>query len=224
MKLAQAAKLGGYSLIALNLLMAFGSIWIFMRMAPAIEIIIDRNERSLQACEEMLSLLALANQPTMGAPELEVRFSSALNRARNNITEKEEPIAIDAIRKSYREAFRAEAASQNKTVSAILRLAEINRIAMVVADQKAKRLGGAGAWGIVFMASALFFVGMLFMRIFKRSLIDPLEEIQAVLEALKRGDSMRRCAIPEAPRDIRSIFDGINGILDQNASNALNNR
>ena len=34
-------------------------IAIFSRMAPAIEVILDRNGRTLQACEEMLATLAL---------------------------------------------------------------------------------------------------------------------------------------------------------------------
>jgi nitrate/nitrite-specific signal transduction histidine kinase len=224
MKLAQSVKLGAWFLIALNLIMAFGSIWVFMRMAPAIEIIIEQNERSLEACEEMLSILVLANQSAKDVTQLESRFLNALNRANNNITEKEEPTVIDAIRKNYREAFSVNFESQKKTVSAILQLAEINRNAMVVADRKARRLGNAGAWGIVFMASAVFMVGMLFIRGLRRSLVKPLEEIHSVIQAVKTGDNMRRCTGPDAPQDIRTIFGGFNDILDQNTSNALTNK
>jgi methyl-accepting chemotaxis protein len=105
-----------------------------------------------------------------------------------------------------------------------LKLAEINRNAMVDADRKARRLGNAGAWGIVFMASAVFLIGMLFLRGLKRNLVKPLEEIQSVIQAVKSGDSMRRCTGPDAPQDIRTIFGGFNDILDQSTSNALNNK
>lgn len=224
MKFAQSVKLGAWFLISLNLMMAFGSIWVFMRMAPAIEIIIEQNERSLEACEEMLSILVLVNPSSKGTAQLESRFLNALNRADKNITEKEEPIAIDAIRNNYRETFSGNFENQKKTVSAILKLAEINRNAMVDADRKARRLGNAGAWGIVFMASAVFLIGMLFLRGLKRILVQPLEEIQSVIQAVKSGDSMRRCTGPDAPQDIRTIFGGFNDILDQSTSNALNNK
>jgi methyl-accepting chemotaxis protein len=223
-KFAQSVKLGAWFLISLNLMMAFGSIWVFMRMAPAIEIIIEQNERSLEACEEMLSILVLVNPSSKDTAQLESRFLNALNRADKNITEKEEPIAIDAIRNNYRGTFSGNFENQKKTVSAILKLAEINRNAMVDADRKARRLGNAGAWGIVFMASAVFLIGMLFLRGLKRNLVKPLEEIQSVIQAVKSGDSMRRCTGPDAPQDIRTIFGGFNDILDQSTSNALNNK
>ncbi len=222
MKLAQSVKLGAWFFICLNIIMAFGSIWVFMRMAPAIEIIIDQNERSLEACEEMLSILLLINQPDKNAEELEAQFLSALNRADNNITEKEEPVVINAIRNNYKKAFGVNFESQKKTVSSILKLAEINRNAMVVADWKARRLGNAGAWGIVFMASALFLFGMIFIRGIKKNLLRPIEEIQSVIKVVKKGDSMRRCISPDAPQDIKIIFDGFNEILDQNSSKTLN--
>lgn len=224
MKLAQSVRLGAWFLILLNLMMAFGSIWIFMRMAPAIEIIIEQNELSLYACEEMLSDLALADSSYKDVTRLEIEFLKALDRAKNNITEKDEPIAIENISRNYAKAFQGSFKSREKTVSAILHLAEINREAMITADRKAQQFGNAGAWGIVFMASAVFMVGILFMRGVKRSLVRPLEEIHSVIKAVRAGDTMRRCTGVDAPRDIRSVFGGINDILDKNTSNNLNNK
>jgi methyl-accepting chemotaxis protein len=214
MKLAQSVRLGAWFLISLNLVMAFGSIWIFMRMAPAIEIIIEQNERSLHACEEMLSCLALVDQSAK-VDLLQSEFLKALQRAKNNITEKDEPIAIEAINRNYIQAFKGNLEGKKKTVAAIQHLSQINRAAMVTADRKARQFGTAGAWGIVFMASAVFMVGMLFMRDLKRSLVKPLEEIHSVIRAVKTGDNMRRCTGPDAPQDIRSIFGEFNDILDQ---------
>lgn len=221
MKLAQSVRLGAWFLIALNLVMAFGSIWVFMRMAPAIEIIIEQNERSLHACEEMLSNLALVDQSAKNVDQLQSEFLKALQRAKNNITEKEEPIAIESISQNYIQAFAGDLESKKRTVTAIQQLSQINRSAMVTADRKARQFGNAGAWGIVFMASAVFMVGMLFMKGMKRSLIKPLEEIHSVIQAVKTGDKMRRCTGPDAPQDIRNIFGGLNDILDQNTSHTL---
>ena len=214
MKLAQSVRLGAWFLIALNLVMAFGSIWVFMRMAPAIEIIIEQNESSLYACEEMLSNLALIDK-SKNDELLQSEFLKALQRAKNNITEKEEPIAIEAISLNYMKAFEGNMEGKKNTVAAIQHLSQINRTAMVTTDRKARQFGNAGAWGIVFMASAVFMVGLLFIRGMKRSLVKPLEEIRSVIQAVKTGDNMRRCTGPDAPQDIRSIFGGLNDILDQ---------
>ena len=57
MSASKSVKFGAWLLIALNLLMAFGSIWVFMRMSPAIETIIARNAVSFEATEDMLAAL-----------------------------------------------------------------------------------------------------------------------------------------------------------------------
>lgn len=88
---------------------------------------------------------------------------------------------------------------------------------MVKADRQARQFGNGGAWGIVFMASAVFIAGMLFMRSLKRNLVEPLEEIHSVIQAIRNGDSMRRCTGPDAPQEIKTIFSGINEVLDKNA-------
>ncbi len=224
MKLAQRIGLGAWILVTLNIVMAFGSIWVFMRMTPAIEIIIDQNERSLIACEEMLSNLAMANQSDKQLERLRSSFSKALERAKNNITEEEEPVAIKAIDDNYIQAFAGNTEGRTKTVSAIHHLSEINRSAMLKADRKAKQFGNAGAWGVVFMASAVFMAGMLFMRRLQKNVIKPLEEIHSVIQAIRMGDKMRRCTEADMPHDIKTIFSGINEVLDQNTANSLSNK
>ena len=93
MQVTQSVRFGASILIVFNLLMSFACIWIFTRMAPVIDKINARNNRSLQACEEMLS--ALAEPP---APLALQRFRIALNLASGNITETGEPLALRQIR------------------------------------------------------------------------------------------------------------------------------
>ncbi len=224
MKLTLGIRFGAWLLIALNLMMAFGAIWVFIRMAPAIETIIIQNLRSLQSCEEMLAKLALAETAHEDIAALEADFVKALERAKNNITEKEEPIAIGSIAESYSQAFAGDMEGRKKTIKAIKHLSDINRNAMVRADGKARQFGNAGAWGIVFMESVVFMVGLLFLRGLKRSLVKPLEEIHAVTEAVRAGDTMRRCTGPDAPRDIKTIYNDINDLLDKNEANTLSHR
>ena len=215
MKLAQSVIIGAWILVGLNLLMAFGSIWVFMRMAPAIETIIDRNERSLKACEEMLSFLTLMTDNRAGNEGLENSFKEALKRARINITEMDEPVALQSITDHYHLAFQGDAAARQETVAGIVHLGEINRLAMVLADRKARQFGNAGAWGVVFMALAVFLVGLVFMRSLTRNLVKPLEEIYGVLTAYQAGDTLRRCSGADLPKDIHRIYTDLNALLDK---------
>ena len=143
-------------------------------------------------------------------------FREALQRAQQNITEEDEPVALQSISRSYPKAFEGDAAELKRTVEAILHLGAINRAAMVAADGKARQFGNAGAWGIVFMATGVFLVGMLFIRSLKRNLVQPLEEISSVMKAIRDGDSMRRCTGTNLPREIHRVFDELNEVLDKN--------
>ncbi|MBN2161771.1 MAG: hypothetical protein JXR25_10205 [Pontiellaceae bacterium] len=209
MKTAQSVKLGAWLLISLNLLMAFGSIWVFVRMAPAIDVIIVQNEVSLQACQDMLAALA-TDADTTGSIE---RFRKALERAGNNVTEAEEPVIIRKISESCDAAF--SGTGRTKTIEAILELGTVNRNAMRQADQRAQQLGYAGAWGIVFMATAIFLIGMMFQHRLKTNLTEPLQEINAVTDAFCKGDAMRRCSLDRPPNNIKRVLNNVNQLLDQ---------
>jgi len=215
MKLAQSVRIGAWFFIGLNLLMAFGAIWVFIRMAPAIEVIIDRNERSLQACEEMLSCLAIMTGNISENKILQNSFMEALKRAQNNITEKDEPDSLRLISDSYHEAFQGNIVAKKYTVAAIIQLGEINRAAMIKADKQARQFGNAGAWGIVFMAIIVFFAGMLFTRSLSNNLVKPLEEIHSVIISYRDGDAFRRCTGSNLPKDIKTIYTVFNEFLDK---------
>lgn len=218
---SQAVKFGAWAVILLNLLMAFGSIWIFMRMAPAIEVIIARNVLSLEASEEMLAILGLAGE---GAADASARqaFQAALERAEKNITEQEETELLARITKFHQPALAGERAAKRKTVEAIAELGRSNRSAMHRADLRAQELGLGGAWAVVFMASAAFLVNMLFLRGLKKNLLLPLEEINLAVTAFSRGDSMRRCSYKGASKPMQALLLHINELMDGHRFNALN--
>ncbi|HDS16986.1 MAG TPA: hypothetical protein ENN66_10375 [Proteobacteria bacterium] len=188
-----------------------------MRMAPAIEIIIEQNEVSLQACEEMLAALSLHRVNEHDSAPHET-FARALRRAQANITENEEPQAIDLIRRNFSKAFLGQHHELQETVKAILRLGEINRLAMIKADRKARQLGYAGAWAIVFMATIIFLSGMIFMRSLRKNLSAPIEEIDAVVRAFRNGDVWRRCNDKNTTKTIRQIFVNLNELLDRHGA------
>lgn len=211
MKHAQPVKFGTWFLIVMNLIMAFGAIWIFMRMAPAIEVIIAQNEVSLESCEDMLAAL-LKNNAAEGS-SLEI-FRGALTKARNNITEEEEPAIIERIERYHTAAIEGDELSLNLTISAITDLGDTNRKAMRRADAKAKQFGYAGAWGVVFMATVSFMIGMILLRSLDKNLSEPIQEIDAVITAVREGDPMRRCTMKNPSSSIRKIFANVNELLD----------
>lgn len=222
LKLAQSVKMGAWMLITLNLLMAFGSIWVFVRMAPAIDVIIVQNEVSLQACQDMLAALAAEPENESGRSGNLEGFGHALKRAGNNVTEKEEPEVIERIERNHAAAFKGDREELDQTINAILELGTINRNAMRKADRRAQQLGHAGAWGIVFMATTVFLVGMIFLRSLKANLTEPLQEINATLDAFRKGDAMRRCSLNGPPRNIKQVLDKMNDVLDKCSINKMN--
>lgn len=218
MQLPNAVRVGAWLLIGLNLLMAFGTIAIFTRMTPAIERIIERNERSLAAGEEMLTTLILARAnhlPTEQRTGLRDRFLAALDTARGNITEGGEPEALDGITSHYEAAFAGEPVAIRSTVDSVSDLTRINRLAMRQADEAAQRLGIAGAWGVVFMALAMLAVTLIFLRAIRRRVIDPLVEIHEVLITARGESRFRRCGGGTAPsHEVDAVYREINRLLD----------
>ncbi len=218
MKLVHSIRMGAWVLIILNLLMAFGSIWVFLRMAPALDNIIKRNTRTLVSCEMMLANIAQMTGNEAEDNKYITAFVKAFEQAKNNITEEREPLVIERIAKNYSAAFTRDREALKNTVQAIVDLSDINKRAMVVEDVKARKLGSAGAWGVVFMAIAVFIVTMLIMRSMKKNLIHPIEEIYSVIEANLKGESMRRCYGARVSKDVKILYSGLNDVLDNSKS------
>lgn len=214
MLLTNSIRVGGWLLLALNLIMAIGAIQVIIRMTPAIERIIARNESSIRAGVEMLSVLALSDGKAMDEP-LRVKFEAALQLAKNNVAEPAQDDTLAEIDRLSSGALRGETEARQEMVSAIMRLGMINRAAIFRADHAARQLGTAGAWGGVFMSACIFLAGVIFIRGVIRRVVRPLEEIQAVVAAQRRGESMRRCSGTDLPQEVKIIFSGINEILDQ---------
>lgn len=214
MQLANSIRLGGWLLVVLNLLMAIGAIQVIIRMTPAIERIIERNERSIRAGVEMLSALALSGGGAM-SEQLRADFEGALFRAKNNVTEPEEGEVLASIDRLSAGAFQGVTVARQEIVAAILRFGTINREAIFRADHAARQLGYAGAWGGVFVATCVFLAGFIFIRGVIRRVVRPLAEIHAVIAAQRRGEVMRRCSGTDLPQEVKIIFNGINEILDQ---------
>lgn len=215
MQLSNAVRVGLWALIGLNLLMAFGAIAVFVRMTPAIALIIERNERSLEAGEEMLASLALSHAEQHVSQATRYRFDAAYRRAEGNVTEPGEPQALETIARYHVDAFNGNQAANRMTVDAISELTRINRRAMREADERAQQLGNAGAWGVVFMALWILAVTLVFLRSIRRWVIEPLAEIHDVLVVHRGKDRFRRCGGGTSPsREVKAVYAKINELLD----------
>ena len=215
MRLAQAVRVGAWVLMGLNLLMAVGAIALFNRMAPAIAVIIERNERSIGACVDMLASLAGTGSDAAFSTAGAEAFRAAFIRARDNVTEAQEPEILEHMDRRLPALFRGEAAARAAMVDDTRLLVRINREAMVRADRQAQQLGRAGAWGVVFMALVVFLAGVLFIRSLTARVVRPLEEIHAVMTAHRSGETLRRCSGADLSQDVAAVFTGINELLDQ---------
>lgn len=224
MRVAKAFSLGAWLIVSINLLMAFGAIGVFSRMTPAIDDIINKNGRSLIACEEMLTALVMSGQKEESTAKHRQKFIEALNRAISNVTEPEEPASIDNIKSHFEAAFTGDKNALKAVTDSILQLSAINRNAMTEADKKAQQLGRGGAWGIVFMAVFSFIAGIIFIQQLDRKLLKSLEEIKSVLIEHQAGEIRRRCAGANLPSDIRRIFSIINTLLDRTSHDFSNDR
>ena len=214
MRIAQSIQIGGWLLVIVNLLMALGCIGIFMRMAPAVEEINQRNDRSLEACETMLGILVESGTRSAG-PDLHDRFRTALAKARSNVTESGEEAAIRAVETNFEPALDGNSSARRETLAAIRQLSANNRMATVRAAAALRQLGMAGAWGVVFMALLVMLCGLLFKRRLMRNLVMPLEELNTVIAAARAGNLRRRCSGADLPRDVGTVFDGVNELLDR---------
>jgi len=218
MVIAQTVRIRMTFFIFLNLLMAIACIWSLSRMAPAVQNIIHKNERSLDICEKMfVVLIKLTNNKDESHNKI-FDFEKLLELASNNITEENEEELIDQIKVYYKYALNGDIEALEKTVEKISSLSEINRKAINTADKVSKKFAVAGSWFVVFWAAGMFFLGMYYKRILLKDIIYPYEEINAVLNANLTGDKFRRCSGHEAVDEINGIYSKINMILDKKSA------
>ena len=219
MQLSSAIRFGGWLFLLLILLLGLGTIAIFTRMSPAIETILKQNEKSLQASEEMLvAVIRLQNESPDQQSDVNAdskgSFRMAYETAAGNVTEPGEQELLNRISSHGEKAMSGDQNSVYDLVAAIQELSQINRKAMHLADDRARRLGNAGAWGVVFMALSVFTIGLVYLRTVSNQLIAPLNEIYEVVVKSK-DEPFRRCSRQNDSSDIRLLYERINKLLDQ---------
>jgi len=202
-------------LIMINIAIAFGAIGLFSRMSPAIDRILDQNVESFEAAGDMLMILSETHSHEQTAEQLHRRYAEALGRARQNVGEPNEGALLDQIEKNTAGALRGDPRALRQSIRAIDQLLHINRIAMDRQYHEARRLGLAGIWTVVFVATFSFIIGLITLRQIRMRILDPIGELHDVLSAFQRGDPFRRCHVIHTTSEVRHIFRITNELLDR---------
>lgn len=202
------------ALIALNLLLAFGTIGVLVRMNPAIEGIFEENVASIVAAEQLLGALAEAGDAPL-SPQAARGVREALMAAQLNITEGEEILAITSLSRVLPAAIEGAPGARPEAVRAAQRMIQVNREAMVQVSAEARRLGSAGAWASAFVGFFSFVLSLALVIRMQRRFVQPLVELHGVLESARAGDRHRRCGAFDAPREVLQVSAAVNRLLDE---------
>jgi len=215
MQLTRSLRLGFVVLLAVHLATAFTAVALLGRMRPAIELIIEDNVRSLEAVEEVLTVLS---DPT--ADERDERAHAAFDRAAHNVTNEEERPVIELIRVNLDNALAGDDAAVAIVSSQLRRLAEINRHDLETSDRRAQQLGSAGAWTVVILTLFTLTFGVVARRRLDTQVLVPLEELHEVVDDLGEGHALRRCR-PNlvAAGELGQIMHTFNRLLDDRVEN-----
>lgn len=206
MGFSKSIKLSFILLILCSAIIAISGIRGFIRLAPSIDLINKSNTQSLYYAEQMLS--GISKKKDL------VQFELALEQEKNNITESGEENAIKIIEDNYKKAFNGDIKAEETVIDAITLFSEINREAMHKEGRKAKKLSSVGIWVIAFPALFIWILGLLIFKTIEQKFIEPLAEIEDVIETYRKGNKMRRCPIVAPSKEFQQLYDGINYILD----------
>ncbi len=204
-------------LVLLNLLLAFGSVGLFVRMGPAIDLILQENVYSIVAAEEILSELATAGGSPLDV-DAETRIALSMEKARKNITEDEERPVLRELEQLLPGAVSGDSQARVRAIDAIRQLIEINREAMQLVDQEARQLGSAGAWAAVFIGFLSFLLSLIVVLRLQSRFVRPLVDLYEVLEGARAGNRLRRCRLQDAPREVIQVTESVNLLLDERLS------
>lgn len=218
MRIRDEIRLVVGALLGIQVLTMIAAVALLARMAPALDQILEDNEKSIRAVERML--LALADPaPEPGQPDpRRVHFERALAEAEGNITEPEEEPVLARIVEHKDAALDGDPVAFATLRAELWTLGDINRESMLDANARAKRIGTAGAWALVFLGLLGVGCSLGLMRRARFKLINPVYEVGAVLDACRAGDTHRRLNPAGASEEFREIAEVVNLLVGEHFS------
>ncbi|MCB9681325.1 MAG: hypothetical protein H6733_07605 [Alphaproteobacteria bacterium] len=212
MKITTETTLGIGALLALQLLTALAAIGLLARVSPAVERILEENVYSEEAVEDMLTVFTT---PGVLGPDDEAAFQRAFERAEGNVTEDEEGPLLDIVREDAAAALTGDRTARRRVVQALQDLADVNRASMQRSDERARRLGAAGAWAAAMLGFVGFLVSVLLYRRLTQRLVLPLVHMDLALREVAGGDAHRRVPPLDGPVETVRLGTNINRVLDR---------
>ena len=207
------ARYGVAALLFLQLATSVAGVVLLGRMSPAVQNILEENVYSTQAVEEMLAELAM----TPSASPATEAYKASLQRARGNITEAQEVGIVDALDASAAQGLEGGPKRQ-EAVRLLQDLGAVNRASMRRADERAQRLGLAGAWAMALLGFGSFLVSWVLYRRLESRLLAPVLEVAEVLAAVRAGDTFRRCTPLGRAGQRGALAADLNWLLDRKLS------
>ncbi len=244
MRLATRILLGYWYLVILLVIIAAGAALGFHTLGSNIGKVLTENFDSVRASTAMMEslerqdsavlALLLGREGARHALETsEISFRQALGRARANITLPEERPVIEDIE----QRFAAFAAARDQLLEAtpeqplraydeetfpkfeavkagVIHLLEINHQAMVEADRRAQTTASQRATILALLVLLALFSLAFLSRALNRTLLERLDELAKVAEAIAGGGFDRRAAA-QYPDELGAVARQLNAVLDR---------
>ncbi len=244
MRLRTRILLGYWYLVALLVISASGAALGFHNLGSNIDRVLTENFESVRASmfmveslerqdSALLALLLGKEEARTALDASQVAFSEALDRARSNITLTSEIEVIDDIERSFQAFTRArdrllEAAPEHplrayeeqtfpefeSVKSRVLDLLEINHQAMVEADRAAQNAAFRRAVNLAILVLIALFSLAFISRGMSSVLLDRLDELAAVAEAIAAGSFDRRASVA-LDDELGVVSRQLNAVLDR---------
>lgn len=201
-------------LVVLNLCLAFGATALLGRMGPAIGRLLQANDYSNVAAENLLGEFARAGgQPFNEASRARARGS--FEQIRGNVTESDERPWVAVIDARIEAAMAGDAGAIDHVARALGEISAVNRRAMATADTETQRLGSAGAWAVVGLGMASLWASLVIFARLKRRVLSPIVDLHEVLTLSRKGDRFRRCRKSDSAFEIGQVTGSVNTFLDE---------
>jgi methyl-accepting chemotaxis protein len=244
MRLTTRILLGYWYLVILLVIIAAGAALGFHGLGESIGHVLTENFESVRASTTMMEALERQDSAVLaallgknGAAEAldasEASFLQALARARGNITIPEEEGVIQGIEQRFA-AFRSArdqllgAAPENplraydqetfprfeSVKEGVLQLLEINHQAMKEADRRAQHTASRRAMLLALMVLLALFSLAFLSRALNRTVLERLDELARVTEAIA-GGSLDRRAAAQSSDELGAIARQLNASLDR---------
>ncbi|MFT6143138.1 MAG: hypothetical protein ACJAZO_000717 [Myxococcota bacterium] len=193
-------------MLAAQLLTALAGVSLLVRMGPAIDLILQENVYSTAAVEDMLGAVVEGN---------DAAFAEALERATGNVTELGEVPLLETLEALADPVMAGDEVAREQAMVALVALGDVNRDSMQVANIQAHFMGVAGAWAMAMLGFVSFLVTLVVYSRIGSRMISPVQEVDAVLAAVRSGDTHRRCQAAGLSYDIGRVSTNLNWLLDQ---------